>query len=54
VLEREIELLREMLTELGGSSERDRRTFEEERSFPRSMLGRQTDRVKLLTDERQR
>src|SRR4051794_3949565 len=45
-LMREVELLREML-------DRERRGFEEERTFLRGLLERQTDQVKLLTDERQ-
>ena len=45
-LMREVELLREML-------DRERRSFEEERTFLRGMLERQTEQVKLLTDERQ-
>jgi excisionase family DNA binding protein len=52
-LGREVELLREMLAEVRSSSERDRRTFEEERTFLRGMLEQQTVQVKLLTDERQ-
>ena len=52
--EREVELLREMLDRERHSYERDRRTWEEERTFLRTMLERQTDQVKLLTDERQR
>ena len=58
---REIELLREMLErerahheEVHGTYERDRRAWEEERAFMRSLLDRQTEQVKLLTDERQR
>src|SRR3954470_24176074 len=45
-LMREVELLREML-------ERERRSFEEERTFLRGMLERHTEHMKLLTDERQ-
>jgi excisionase family DNA binding protein len=45
-LMREVELLREML-------DRDRRSFDEERTFLRGMLERQTEQVKRLTDERQ-
>jgi excisionase family DNA binding protein len=52
-LEREVELLREMLAEVRSSSERDRHSFDEERTFLRGMLERQTEQVKLLTDERQ-
>jgi hypothetical protein len=33
--------------------EHERRSFEEERTFLRGMLERQTEQVKLLTDERQ-
>jgi excisionase family DNA binding protein len=53
-LEREVELLREMLAEARSTSERDRRSFEEERTFLRGMLEKQAEQVKLLTDERQR
>jgi excisionase family DNA binding protein len=45
-LGREVELLREML-------ERERHTWDEERTFLRNMLDRQTEQVRLLTDERQ-
>jgi excisionase family DNA binding protein len=46
-LAREVELLREML-------ERERRGFEEERTFLRGMLERQAEQVRLLTDQRER
>ena len=52
-LEREVELLREMLADARQASDRDRRSFDEERTFLRGMLERQTQHVKLLTDERQ-
>jgi excisionase family DNA binding protein len=56
---REIELLREMLTEARAvhertrsDHERERRTWEEERAFLRSMLERNSEQIKLLTDQR--
>ena len=45
-LAREVELVRELW-------ERERRTWEEERTFLRSMLERATEQVKVLTDQRQ-
>jgi hypothetical protein len=45
-LTREVELIRELW-------DRERRTWEEERTFLRSMLERATDQVKALTDQRQ-
>jgi excisionase family DNA binding protein len=45
-LMREVELLREML-------DRERRGFEEERTFLRSLIDRQTEQVRLLSDQRQ-
>ena len=57
---REIELLREMLDQersaharTRSDHEHERRSFEQERTFLRGMLERQTEHVKLLTDERQ-
>ena len=41
-LEREVALLREM-----------QRTWEEERAFLRGLVNRQTDQIKLLTDQRE-
>jgi excisionase family DNA binding protein len=52
--EREVELLREMLERERQSYERDRRQWEEERTFLRSMLDRQTEQVRMLTDQRER
>jgi hypothetical protein len=56
---REIELLREMLTEARAvhertrsDHERERRTWEEERAFLRGMLERNSEQIKLLTDQR--
>jgi hypothetical protein len=61
---REIELMREMLSNERAASrealereltnlEHERRRFDEERTFLRSMLERQSEQVRLLTDERQ-
>ena len=61
---REIELLREMLDHERTASrealerertnhDRERHSWDEERTFLRGMLDRQTEQVKLLTDERQ-
>ena len=56
-LMREVELLREMLDHERRTAretlEHERRSFEQERTFLRGMLERQTEQVKLLTDERQ-
>ena len=56
-LTREVALLREMLDHERRTAretlEHERRSFEQERSFLRGMLERQTEQVKLLTDERQ-
>src|SRR4051812_38454497 len=58
--QRELELLREMLDQersahahTRADHDRERRSWDEERTFLRGMLERQTDQVKLLTDERQ-
>src|SRR5215218_1016511 len=48
-LAREVELLREMMQQ----HERDRHTWEEERTFLRGMLEKQTEQVRLLTDRRE-
>ena len=60
VHQRELELLREMLEQerqaharTRTDHDRERHTWDEERTFLRGMLERQTDQVKLLTDERQ-
>jgi len=59
--QRELELLREMLEAERTAHERtrvnhdrERHSWDEERTFLRSMLERQAEPVKLLTDERQR
>jgi hypothetical protein len=46
ILAREVELMRELW-------DRERRTWEEERAFLRTMLERATDQVKAITDQRQ-
>jgi excisionase family DNA binding protein len=60
VLAREVELLREMIEHERQANERERaehadqrRTWEEERAFLRSMLERASEQVKLLTDQRE-
>jgi excisionase family DNA binding protein len=52
-LARELELVREMLERERTERGREQRSWEEERNFLRGMLERQTEQVKLLTDERQ-
>lgn len=51
-LERELEVVRELLEAERSMHERERRTWEEERSFLRGLVEKQTDQVKLLTDQR--
>ena len=58
---REVELLREMLTQERderqrerADHERERRTWEEERAFMRTLLERNTEQIKLLADQRER
>ena len=51
-LERELEVARELLEAERSMHERERRTWEEERSFLRGLVEKQTDQVKLLTDQR--
>lgn len=51
-LERELEVVRELLEAERTMHERERRTWEDERSFLRSLVEKQTDQVKLLTDQR--
>ena len=58
---RELELMREMLererahhAEMHAAYERDRRTWEEERSFFRELVTKQTDQLKLITDQREK
>ncbi len=57
VLTREVELLRETLAHERRTSretlEHERRSFDEERTFLRGMLEKQTDQVRLLTDQRE-
>jgi excisionase family DNA binding protein len=48
-LEREVELLREMLS----MHERERQGWEEERAFLRNLVETQAAQVKLLTDQRE-
>ena len=43
-----------MLDEARLVSDRERRSFDEERTFLRSMLERHTEQVRLLTDQRER
>ena len=53
VLTREVELLREMLERERKMYERDRQAWEEERSFSRDIMEKQTDQLKLITDQRE-
>jgi hypothetical protein len=53
-LARELELVREILERERSTHERERHEWHDERTFLRTMLERQTEQVKLLTDERQR
>src|SRR5215217_492934 len=46
-LGREVELLREML-------ERERRTWDEERTFLRGLVDKQAEQMRMLTDQRER
>jgi hypothetical protein len=39
--------------EIGSMYERDRQSWEEERAFFRELVGKQTDQLKLLTDQRE-
>jgi hypothetical protein len=59
--QRELELLREMLEQersaharTRADHDRERRSFDEERTFLRGMLEKQTEQVRLLTDQRER
>lgn len=51
-LAREIEMVREMLDTERAGHERERRGWEDERSFLRALVERQTEQLKLLTDRR--
>lgn len=51
-LERELDVVRELLEAERSMHERERRTWEDERGFLRSLVEKQTDQVKLLTDQR--
>jgi hypothetical protein len=51
---REVELLREMLERERSERERERSAWEEERIFLRSLVERQSDQLKLLTDQREK
>jgi hypothetical protein len=52
-LARELVLIREILDRERAAHERERGEWHEERSFLRTMLEKQTDQVKLLTDQRE-
>jgi excisionase family DNA binding protein len=52
--EREVQLLREMLDRERQGYDRDRRTWEEERTFLRSLVTEQSGQIKLLTDQREK
>ncbi len=51
--DRELELVREMLERERAERERERRTWEDERTFLRGLVDRQSEQLKLLTDQRQ-
>lgn len=51
-LARELEVVRELLEAERTMHDRERRTWEEERAFLRGLVEKQTDQVKLLTDQR--
>jgi hypothetical protein len=51
-LARELEVVRELLASERTMHERERCTWEEERTFLRGLVEKQTDQLKLLTDER--
>src|SRR3954451_16077405 len=53
-LTKEVELLREMLADARVTNERDRRSFNEERTFLRGLVSEQSGQLKLLTDQRER
>lgn len=53
-LEREAELLREMLDRERAVHDRERHTWEEERTFLRELATKHTDQIKLLTDQREK
>jgi excisionase family DNA binding protein len=46
-------LTREMLERERAERERERQQWEEERAFFRELVGKQTDQLKLLTDQRE-
>jgi hypothetical protein len=52
-LARELELVREMLDRERTEREHERRSFDAERTFLRGMLEKQTDQVRLLSDQRE-
>jgi hypothetical protein len=51
-LGRELAVVRELLEAERSMHERERRTWEDERTFLRGLIEKQTDQVKLLTDQR--
>lgn len=51
-LETELRMLRERLDHDRATHERERQTWEDERTFLRRVVEKQTDQIKLLTDER--
>lgn len=50
-LERELEVVRELLEAERSMHERERRTWEQERGFLRGLVEKHTDQIKLLTDQ---
>jgi Helix-turn-helix domain len=51
-LARELEVVRELLEAERTMHERERRTWEDERTFLRALVEKHTDQIKLLTDQR--
>ena len=52
-LARELEVVRELLESERTMHERERRTWEDERTFLRGLVERHSDQIKLLTDQRE-
>ena len=53
-LARELEMVRELLSAERTAHERERRTWDDERTFLRKLVEEHAGTVKLLTDERQK
>ncbi len=52
-LSREVELVREMLERERATHERERRSWDEERTFLRSLVEKQTEQLRLLPGQRE-